>query len=159
MNIAFFIQPKQQLAWIYEDDTIRQGLEKMRHYGYTAIPVLNRQEEYLGTISEGDFLWLLCDFDGREVTKIHKDTMEHMRVSQIQFARNYPAVQIDTSMEELIEKIASQNFVPVVDNRKVFCGIVTRSDVIRYLARKETKNDRNAQTTDISASGQQEARG
>ena len=29
----------------------------MRHHGYTAIPVINREGKYVGTVSEGDFLW------------------------------------------------------------------------------------------------------
>ena len=35
-------------------------------------------------------------------------------------------------MEDLREKVINQNFVPVVDDRNVFIGIVTRSDVIKY---------------------------
>ena len=31
------------------------------------------------------------------------------------------------------ELVTEQNFVPVVDGRGMFCGIVTRRDVITYL--------------------------
>ena len=59
MNAAFFLTPKANVAFLYEDYTVRQALEKMRAHGYKAIPVLNRDQQYIGTITEGDFLWYL----------------------------------------------------------------------------------------------------
>ena len=57
MNIAYFLLPKSRVAYLYDDYTFRQGLEKMRYHGYTAIPVITRTGQYVGTVSEGDFLW------------------------------------------------------------------------------------------------------
>ena len=57
MNIAYFLLPKIHTAYLYDDCTFRQVLEKMLHHGYTAIPVINREGKYVGTVSEGDFLW------------------------------------------------------------------------------------------------------
>ena len=56
MNIAYFLLPKSRIAYLYDDFTFRQGLEKMRNRGYTAIPVITRDGRYVGTVSEGDFL-------------------------------------------------------------------------------------------------------
>ena len=61
MNIAYFLLPKSRVAYLYDDYTFRQGLEKMRHHGYTAIPVITRDGRYAGTVSEGDFLWQLLN--------------------------------------------------------------------------------------------------
>ena len=59
MNIAFFLKPKVSVSFLYSDYTIRQALEKMRHCGYSAIPVINRDGRYVGVVSDGDFLrWL-----------------------------------------------------------------------------------------------------
>ena len=67
MNIAYFLLPKNRVAYLYDDYTFRQGLEKMRHHGYTAIPVISRDGKYVGTVSEGDFLWrLLSDEQDRQ---------------------------------------------------------------------------------------------
>ena len=41
-------------------------------------------------------------------------------------------VTADTSMEELISVALNQNFVPVIDDRGVFIGIVTRKEIMRY---------------------------
>ena len=37
-------------------------------------------------------------------------------------------------MEDLVELVSDQNFVPVMDGRGTLCGIVTRRDVIRQLS-------------------------
>ena len=52
MNIAFLLQPKSDTAFLYDDFTLRQGLEKMRHHGYTAIPVIDREGKYITTIRQ-----------------------------------------------------------------------------------------------------------
>ena len=35
-------------------------------------------------------------------------------------------------MEDLMNKAMNQNFVPVIDDNKIFIGIVTRKDIIRF---------------------------
>src|SRR5665647_360710 len=72
MNIAFFLVPKSDVAFLYEDYSLRQGLEKMKHHGYTAIPVINREGKYLNTISEGDFLWYILRGDQSEEELLEK---------------------------------------------------------------------------------------
>ena len=42
MNILFFIKPKKETAYIYTHNTIRQALEKMKHYKYSLLPVIDR---------------------------------------------------------------------------------------------------------------------
>lgn len=139
MNISFFLQPKSSVAYIYSDDTIRQGMQKLLHYGYTAIPVLDRNEKYVGTITEGDFLWNICDFEHKVIENVVPKDLEDYRIENLTFRRKYPSVRIDTSMEELVDKVLNQNFVPVVDDRNVFIGIITRKEVIKYFASKDVE--------------------
>jgi len=61
MNVIMLLKHKDSLKYIYEDNTLRQGLEKMRAHSYTAIPVITRDGKYVGTVSEGDFLWHIID--------------------------------------------------------------------------------------------------
>ena len=78
MNIAYFLLPKSRIAYLYDDFTFRQGLEKMRNRGYTAIPVITRDGRYAGTVSEGDFLWKLLDTNDPSMKKA-----EELRVRDI----------------------------------------------------------------------------
>ena len=134
MNIAYFLLPKGRVAYLYDDFTFRQGLEKMHHHGYTAIPVINRDGQYLGTVSEGDFLWqLLYRAEDPQQTYSMKD-MEHLHVHDILKDNSYPAVRITVTMDELLDSAMNQNFIPVTDDFGSFIGIVTRKDIIRYFA-------------------------
>ena len=42
-NILFFLTPKAMCAYLHDDFTIRQALEKMEASGYAALPILNRR--------------------------------------------------------------------------------------------------------------------
>lgn len=64
MNIAFFTRPKQEITYLYNDCTVRQALEKMHNSFYTAVPVVDREGHYVGTVSEGDLLWFIVKGEG-----------------------------------------------------------------------------------------------
>lgn len=134
MNILFFLTPKETVAYVEEDDTLRQVLEKMEHHGYTAIPLLAKNGRYIGTITEGDLLWFLKDRNFPDLK-----LLEEMPITSIERRRDNQAVCIRASMEDLFDKVTNQNFVPVVDDKQVFIGIVTRKDLLLYLAKKAQK--------------------
>lgn len=131
MNILFFLTPKEDVSHVEETDTLRQVLEKMEHHGYTAIPLLSKDGKYIGTITEGDLLWFLKDRNFPDLKML-----EDMPILSIERRRDNTAVNIQESMEDLFDKVTNQNFVPVVDDKKVFIGIVTRKDILLYLAKK-----------------------
>ena len=126
-NILFFLTPKAMCAYLYDDYTIRQALEKMESAGYAAIPILNHRGEYRGTLTEGDLLWAMknmCYMDMRQA--------EARRVMEIARRKDNVPVRVTTSMHELVERASNQNFVPVVDDKDAFIGIVTRRSIIQY---------------------------
>lgn len=130
MNIAYFIQPRAQVACLYDDFSLRQGLEKLRAHGYSAIPVVTRNNRYVGTVSEGDFLWYLVDWNKKG--QPHDQSIEEVRIRDVLKIDRNPPVHITATMEELLNHVMVQNFVPVVDDRGCFVGIVTRHDIIQY---------------------------
>lgn len=126
-NILFFLTPKALCSFLYDDYTLRQALEKMETAGYTSLPILNKRGEYRGTLTEGDLLWALkniCYMDMRQA--------EAHRIMEITRRKNYLPVRVTTSMHDLVERASNQNFVPVVDDKGAFIGIVTRRAIIRY---------------------------
>ena len=127
MNIVMLLKPKSEVAYIREESTLRQALEKMKAHGYSALPVLDQAGRYKGTVSEGDFLWEILDKNGTTIREGEKYT-----VSSILRRGFNPAVTIDTTMDDLLTRVMDSNFVPVVDDRSVFMGIITRRDVIKY---------------------------
>ena len=126
-NILFFLTPKAMCQHVYDDFTIRQALEKMETVGFTSLPILNRRGEYRGTITEGDLLWALknmCHMDMRQA--------QTQRIMEIKRRKDNIPVRVTTSMHALIDRATSQNFVPVVDDKDTFIGIVTRGSIIKY---------------------------
>jgi len=127
MNILFFLTPKSEVAYIYDDQTLRQALEIMEFHRYTAVPILNRQGKYIGTITEGDMLWGI-----KNEYHLSLKGAEHMPVTTIPRRADNEPVFINATMEDMIDKALNQNFVPVVDDQENFIGIITRKDIIRY---------------------------
>ena len=126
-NVLFFLTPKAMCTYLYDDYTVRQALEKMEVAGYNALPILNRRGEYHGTITEGDLLWAIknmCNMDMKQA--------EARRITEISRRKNYLTVKVTTSMHELIGRATQQNFVPVVDDKDTFIGIITRKAIIQY---------------------------
>ena len=133
MNIAFFLKPKSQVAYLHAGNTLRQGLEKMRRHGFTAVPVIDREGMYLGVVSERDFLYRLLDAGSVEAADANGYTVADL-VSDTRFE----AVTIDADMDILFNRIIEQNFVPVIDSRGMFSGIVTRKDVLMHMKHRLT---------------------
>ena len=126
-NILFFLTPKAMCAYLYDDYSLRQALEKMEASGYAALPILTRRGEYRGTLTEGDLLWGLkkiCCMDIRQA--------ESRKIMEIARRKDNVPVRVTTSMHDLVERSSSQNFVPVIDDKGAFIGIVTRRSIIQY---------------------------
>lgn len=126
-NILFFLTPKAMCAFLYDDYSVRQALEKMEVAGYAALPILNKRGEYRGTLTEGDLLWALknmCNMDIR--------LAEARRIMEIIHRKDYIPVRVNTGMHELVCRASNQNFVPVVDDKDTFIGIVTRGNIMKY---------------------------
>src|SRR5699024_62298 len=106
---------------------MRQALERMEYHRYSAIPLLNDQGKYVGTITEGDLLWKLKNtpyLSFRNTDRILlKDVPRHMN--------NVP-VSVNSYIKDLISSAMNQIFVPVVDDSVIFIGIIKRSDIINY---------------------------
>lgn len=130
-NILFFLTPKAMCAYVYDDYTLRQALEKMETAGFAALPILSRRGEYRGTLTEGDLLWglkNLCYMDMRQA--------ESRRIMEISRRRDNVPVRVTTPMKDLVDRASAQNFVPVVDDKDAFIGIITRRSIIRFCMQK-----------------------
>ncbi len=130
MNIAFFLIPKKDIVYLKEGATMRQALERMEYHSYSAVPLINGEGKYVGTITEGDLLWKLKNTPG-----LTFENTEDIFLSSVeQHVQNVP-VTIDAQMEDLISRAVVQNFVPVVDDQQTFIGIVRRREMIEYCSK------------------------
>ena len=131
-NILSLLTPKASLIYLTDDMTIRQALEKMRIHRYTAIPIINAKDgTYVGSIAEGDLLYNLIQEESISVKEL-----ENKKITGLVRKTFMPAMKVDMSMSELIRFITIQNYVPIVDDRNILMGIVTRSSLMKYLVKK-----------------------
>ncbi len=138
MNILFLLTPKAMCAYVREEDTIRQALERMAASGYAAVPILAKDGTYRGTLTEGDLLWAIKDLYLMDM----KEAEGH-GIMEIARRKDNQPVSVTTAVEDLLEKAVEQNFVPVVDDRNAFIGIVTRKAIMQHCI----KTDRIARST------------
>lgn len=128
MNILFFMIPKISVTYAESSFTLRQVSEKMMAHNLTAIPIIDEEGRYVSVISEGDLFRYI-----KQSASLNYSSAEETPISSIPRQREINAISYAASMNDLIDLAVNQNFVPVVDDRGIFIGIVTRKAIIRYL--------------------------
>ena len=130
MNILQYISPKSDVTYIGDRMCIPTAMQTMRLSGYSAVPVVGDDGIYKGVVREGDFLWAIED--GRDKDKQGRS----LKVASLLSPERNPAVSVTAQMDDVIRMALDQNFVPVVDDRGMFIGIVTRKSVIEHLMKR-----------------------
>ena len=126
MNILFLLTPKAKLAYLDEGMSIRQALEKMRAHGYTMIPMIEEESgKFIGNLSVADLLWNMVDGDVVRLQELENEKAVHLIRSSMR-----RAVNIDARVEDILPLLLQGNYVPVVDDRGVLMGIITRKSVL-----------------------------
>lgn len=126
-NIISFLTPKINTHYISANSTIRQTLEKFDVHKFSVVPLIDEEGRFVSTISEGDILRYIknaCDFD--------IDIAESEYIGNIERYRPYKALTISTPLDEIVQLSLEQNFVPVVDDRGMYIGIIKRKTIIEY---------------------------
>lgn len=131
MNIPSLLIPKANVEYLRTKDSIEFALDIFRRNSYSAVPVINSDGIYRGTITEGDFLYYIMDNPDANLKKV--------KVRNILREDFYEAVKITASIDKLLIKCLDQNFVPVTDDRDVFVGIVTRKVIFKNIYEEQLK--------------------
>lgn len=127
MNIITLLTPKEETFYLDSKSTIRQALEKFDYYKFTVVPLIDKKGRYITTLSEGDVLRYIknnCNFD--------LDVAETQTVDTIEKYRPFKALDISSSIQEVIQLAIDQNFIPMVDDRGMYIGIIKRKGIIKY---------------------------
>ncbi len=131
VNIMEFLTPKDETYFIDADSTIRQALEKFDYHKFSVVPLVDAEGMYCGTVSEGDILRFIkrnCNFD--------VDLAEDVKVLDIEKYRPYKSLDITCTLEEVVKLSLEQNFIPMVDGRGMYIGIIKRKEILLFLMKK-----------------------
>lgn len=137
MNILFFLKPKIDVVYVDDQATLRQAMEKMEFHRYSSVPIIDRRGKYVGTLSEGDILWHI-----KAKKEFTLEDAERILVRDVKRNRDNAPVKVDAKLENLLDAVEHQNFAPVIDDREIMIGIVTRQDIIRYLVKEIHEKER-----------------
>ena len=128
MNILRFMIPKSSVEYINKSSTVRQALEKMRYHRYVAIPVLDDDGIYVGTLRNDDIFKYFLDNGNFDSRSAERDSV--MSILDREYSK---PLYHNASINELLENVKEHNFVPVVDDRGCFIGMILRRDMLNFL--------------------------
>lgn len=129
MNILFFLTPKSEVDFIYDDASLFKAMQIFDRHNYYVLPLISKKGRYIGTITTSDILGCI-----RENFDLSVKDSADFPVKNVKRIKEYQAVNGGTAtMEELVGVAMNQNFIPVVDDDFNFIGIVTRKSIMNFM--------------------------
>lgn len=126
-TVASLLLPKSEVAYLQIGDTLRQAAEKMEYHGYSVIPLLDEEGHYLYSLAQGDILSYL------KKNEVGWADLGKVPLTAVPPSRPYQKGKIDDEVPSLYPLALNQNYIPIVDDRGVFVGIVTRKRLLASL--------------------------
>ncbi|MBU4542153.1 CBS domain-containing protein [uncultured Acetobacterium sp.] len=127
-NHLFYLLPKSETVFLTNTDSFNQAYNMFVITNYTALPVINKKGQYVGTICEGDLLRVLS------LSLTHPEIdLDSIEIKDIDFKINLEVARVNESYEHLVELAVKQNFIPLVDDQGIFIGILRRQELIKEL--------------------------
>ena len=130
MILFDFFTPKNETFYLNSSSTIRQALEKFNYHKFTVISLVDENGKFVSTISEGDILRYI-----NEVLHFDNSKFESVKLSDIEKYRPYQALNINTNIDDVYKLALDQNFIPLIDDRGMYIGILKRKTILEYLLR------------------------
>lgn len=123
--------PKKMTSFLNENVTVRQAIEIFDVHKYAVIPLVDNDGHFVGTLSEGDLLRFLKNIVGYDIKAAEK-----VSVKEMERYREYRSLEVSSMWSEFFVLSLDQNFIPVVDDKGIYIGIVTRREIIKFLSNK-----------------------
>lgn len=134
------------------EDTVEKVINLLLDNKISGVPVVNEENEVIGVVSEGDIIVRKSKLHVPSYIQIlggviylddPEDFKEELKKAVAYKVKDimtvFPAtVEEDTTIEEMATMMSEEgiNRLPVVKDNKLI-GLVSRSDIVRALARKE----------------------
>lgn len=131
MNLFDVFTPKAETYYLTADMSLRQALEKFDYHKFSVVPVISEDGKYLTTLSQGDVLRYI-----KEQQHFDLNELQTVKITEIERYRSYEACKHTIEMQDMLKLGLQQNFIPIVDDRGMYIGIVKRKAIIMLLAKK-----------------------
>lgn len=127
MKAKELMTSKDKVTCLYNDMDLQECYKKLSESHFTMIPVLERESgRYLYSLSTLDILKSIMESNSLE--KALKSPL-----TSIETERLIICAPIESEVADLVDLIANQNFVPIVNKKGEFEGIITRRKLIFHL--------------------------
>ena len=118
---------KARVEYLYSDILVGEALQKIEKKRYMMIPVLERgSNRYLYSLSEGDLLRYIM-----QVGSLRRASKKPL--SSVTLERLIVPVKEEDDVSALLDLAPNQNFIPLIDEKGVFKGIVTRKSILYHV--------------------------
>lgn len=131
MNLFNYFTPKTETFFMECNSTIRQALEKFDFHKFSVVPLIDSEGRYITTVSEGDILRFIKNTAHFDMNKAEK-----VRICDIELYRPYKACKSNMPIENIFKLALEQNFVPIVDDRGSYIGIIKRKTILDAMYKK-----------------------
>jgi CBS domain-containing protein len=131
-EIRHLIISKDSIVTVHPDWTLERALLRLTRSGYSSVPVINSENQVEGLISKT----LILDFMS-ENQNINYNDLPLFQVHQA-MNKNYMGIWENTPLSFALELMIDRSYVPIIDQKNMFVGILTRqavlSEILHYLS-------------------------
>lgn len=132
MNALKLMLSKDKVNYLYADCPLDKALTLFTESGYSAVPVIEDDASYIGTVCDKDFLKCYSSHGADR-------NMEECQLKDIINVNWNPAINVYTNVDDVLLLSMNQNFLPVVDDDEIFIGIITRKAIIQFLSERSSE--------------------
>ena len=121
-----FLIPASRIAFVQDDNPLYHAFLILTKVKYSKIPVLDREHRVVGLLS------LAMITDKMLMTdKISVDPLSELKVHDVMQTDFDKINFVETTLETQLHLLIDNAFLPVVDDRGVFQGLLTRREWIK----------------------------
>lgn len=128
-NLRELMIPADNVAYLYDFNSLIHGLLVLNQVDYSMIPVVNQFEQIVGLVSINMIIKEAMTLEDINLDLLNDKIIKHLNLRKPVFIT--PA----EDLESILHKLLDNNFVCVIDDieSKNFLGIVTRNFILKRL--------------------------
>lgn len=117
-----------ELLSIREGTTIGEALKMLMEHRITGMPVVDKNGKMVGVVSEYD---IIAQLSPHLTSK--NDMKAELFETPVNFSRKVKSVKESTSLSTVVKSFVNKSYrrLPVVNERGVLVGMITRRDLMR----------------------------
>lgn len=124
-NQETFLVPAENVANVMYQHPLSHALLVLSKVGYTKIPVLGKNDRFVGLVSLSDVVNKMIDLQ-----TISMEPLEGLTIADV-METNVPTVNENWELEEILHLLVDSPFLVMVTEDKVFKGIITRKELLK----------------------------